>query len=272
MLTLERTGGTRITYDVNGDGPAIVLTHSFLFDHSMWRHQLPALHDEGWRVVNVDLRGHGKSTPVRRPFTIDDLADDVVAVLDAADADEGVWCGHSIGGMLSLRAAVRHPERVRALVLANTTAGLEDRIARIRYRVLARWNQLFGLRAIRSQVTPLLFGPTARRDQPELVTEWEQRWAQMDRRSARLFIHALVTRDDIRALLPSIDVPSLVLTGDGDEALLPARSQEIANTLPDAELVVIADSGHLSPLEQPDPFTGALVGFLSRLSAADSGR
>jgi pimeloyl-ACP methyl ester carboxylesterase len=94
----------------------------------------------------------------------------------------------------------------------------------------------------------------------------------MDRRSARLFIHALVTRDDIRALLPSIDVPSLVLTGDGDEALLPARSREIANTLPDAELVVIADSGHLSPLEQPDPFTGALVGFLSRLSAADSGR
>jgi pimeloyl-ACP methyl ester carboxylesterase len=159
MLTLERTGGTRITYDVNGDGPAIVLTHSFLFDHSMWRHQLPALHDEGWRVVNVDLRGHGKSTPVRRPFTIDDLADDVVAVLDAADADEAVWCGHSIGGMLSLRAAVRHPERVRALVLANTTAGLEDRIARIRYRVLARWNQLFGFAGDPVAGDPTAFRP-----------------------------------------------------------------------------------------------------------------
>jgi pimeloyl-ACP methyl ester carboxylesterase len=269
MFTTERDG-TRIAYDIIGDGPAIVLTHSILFDHDMWSHQVPVLREGGWRVINIDLRGHGQSPPVRQPFTIYDLADDVIAVLDAVGVDQAVWCGQSVGGMLSLRAAARYPERVQALVLAGTAAGPEGHIDGIRYRAMALWNQLFGLRALQSQVTPLFFGVAAQQDQVELVAEHQRRWAKMDRPTVRAYVRALVRRDDIRGLLPLIDVPTLVLVGEHDEAEPVAKSQEIANGLPKANLAVIPDAGHLAPLEQPESVTRLLVAFLRPLAAGSS--
>jgi hypothetical protein len=102
-------------------------------------------------------------------------------------------------------------------------AGTEKGTDRIRYRAMARWNQQFGVRALLSQLTPLFFGSTARRDQPQLIAEHQQRWAEMDRPTVGLYVRALVGREDIRAQLASIDLPTLVLVGDLDQAEPPRQ-------------------------------------------------
>lgn len=121
MRTVE-SGGIRIAFDDLGSGTPVVLCHSFLCSREMWAGQVPRLAAE-YRVVNVDLRGHGESGLAREPFNLDDLVQDVLAVLDELEIPSPVWAGLSVGGMVALRAALHVPDRVRALILFDTDAG-----------------------------------------------------------------------------------------------------------------------------------------------------
>lgn len=257
---------TEIAYEVTGEGPPVVLTHSFLLDRSMWRHQAEALADSH-RVVSVDLRGHGASGPAHQPFSLYDLADDVVAVLDDAGVDSAVWAGLSIGGMLSLRATLRHPERVSALALLDTHAGPEEPLTTLRYRAMAAIFRVVGPGPLLGQLLPLFLSPSTRRERPGVVAELEQRLRALDRPSVSRGVEALVRRDDLRGELGGIDVPALVLVGEDDAALPPAYSRELAAGLPEAELEVIPDAGHITTLEAPERVTGALTGFLTTAAA-----
>jgi len=113
IATVERNGAT-IYYEVTGSGPAIVLMHSFLCSGEMWGPQIEPLSAQ-YEVINIDMRGHGKSGPAETPFDLYDLVGDVVAVLDREGVDRACWAGLSIGGMIALRAALTAPDRVGAL-------------------------------------------------------------------------------------------------------------------------------------------------------------
>ena len=112
MPIVERAGHA-IHYEVSGRGDAILFAHSFLCDGSMFAYQVAAL-QQRWRVINVDLRGHGRSAEALTPVNFYDFAADVIAVLDAEQVAQAVWVGLSIGGFTALRAALKRPERVRA--------------------------------------------------------------------------------------------------------------------------------------------------------------
>lgn len=264
MRQVER-GSTTVSYNVVGDGPAIVMTHSFLFDHGMWRHQIPVLTERGWRVIAIDMRGHGNSGTSREPFGVYDVMDDTLAVLDAEGVDDAVWVGNSIGGFLSLRAALRHPQRVRALIIVDSDAGAERTGKRLQYRALAFGISTFGWRSVLSQIKPIMFGPTTRREDPNLVDEWSTKFQQLDRPSIVQGIKAITGRDDLLPLLGDISAPTLVVVGEEDKPLPPSRARLISEGIPNAELEIIEEAGHLSPLEQPERFNTALVTFLDGL-------
>src|SRR5262245_56484104 len=125
-MPFAAVNGQRIAYDDSGGrGPAVVLSHGFLMDRSMFVHQAEAL-SRDYRIVTWDARGFGDTVWDERPFTYWDLADDCIALLDHLELERPVIGGMSQGGYLSLRAALRHPDRVRALVLLSTGAELED--------------------------------------------------------------------------------------------------------------------------------------------------
>lgn len=256
---------TRIHYEVAGEGPSIVLMHSFLCDATMWRHQVEPLTNAGWRVISIDMRGHGQSGPSLQPFSVYDLADDVVAVLDDVAAREAVWCGLSIGGMMSLRAALRHPDRVRALVLADSDGGAEQPITKAKYVAMGAIQRAVGPKPLFAAVDKLFFSPTTRRDRPDLVDTLHLRFEANHRPSISTGIQALIQRDDVLPLLASVDLPALVVVGSEDEALPPERSERLAKALPNAEFVNIEGAGHLSCLERPEDFNGALLAFLDAL-------
>ncbi len=253
---------TTIHYEITGQGPSIVLLHSFLCDGTMWRYQVEPLADAGWQVVNIDMRGHGRSGPALQPFSIYDLTDDVIAVLDDVGANTAVWCGLSIGGMMSVRAAVRQPDRVSALVLADSDGGAEETLVKAKYLAMDAVQRAVGPKPLFGAVDKLFLSPTTRRDRPDLVETLHARFEANDRPSISTGIRALIKRDDVLAQLASVNVPALVVVGSDDQALPPERSERLARALPDAELVTIGGAGHLSCLEHPEEFNAAVLRFL----------
>lgn len=252
--------GTRLYYEDTGAGPVVLLSHSWFCDGRQWP-QVPALVDAGYRVLNLDNRGHGQSGPHREPFTLRDMADDLIAVLDDAGVDEAIVVGLSIGGMASIRAALQYPDRVRALVLADTGAAAQGIINRVKITALSPVWRTPARRLIVSQVVSVLFGSTARRDQPDLVATWRGRFLAQDPDSMMTVGHALVQRDDVTDRLNEIRVPTLVIVGDQDVDPGVAASVALAARIPGAQFVALPDTGHLSALEQPDAFGAALLHF-----------
>lgn len=249
-------------YTVHGDGRPIVLGHSFLCSGAMWAPQVEPLAAAGYRVINVDARGHGESGPVGSDFTIYDMVGDILAVLDDLGVERAVWAGLSIGGMVALRAALTAPERVEALILLDTDAGPESASKRFKYSVLGVLARTIGVGPVTPQVLPLMFGSTTRRLRPDLVEEWRERFAGVHVPSILRMLGALKRRDDLVPRLPEITVPALVVVGVEDVSLPPVHSRVLAQGLPDSKLVEIPGSGHLSALEQPEAVTEAMLEFL----------
>ena len=133
MPSIERQNAT-VAYDVVGSGPPIVLGHSLFCTRSMWRGVVPRLQDS-YRVINVELRGHGDST-AEGPFTLADLVDDWLAILDQEGIEQAVLCGLSTGGMTAMRVAGRAPDRVAGLALLDTNAAPETQFNRLQYGML----------------------------------------------------------------------------------------------------------------------------------------
>ncbi len=267
MPTCEGAGGD-IYYEVRGSGPPIVLGHSFLCSGEMWGPQLEPL-GEHHQVLNLDLRGHGKSGPVIRPFGMYDLVEDVLAVLDREGVGRAVWAGLSIGGMVALRAALVAEERVSGLILLDTHAGRETAFNKLRSLVMGSMVKAFGPRLLAPELTRLFFSSDTRKTKQPLIDEWKERFASVHVPSMLRALRALRRRDSVLDRLGEIKGPALVIVGEDDGLLPPSYSNEIAAGLTDASLVVVEKAGHLSTLEQPESVTSAMVSFLQKQRGRD---
>ncbi len=262
MAFVERDGA-RVAYDDVGEGPCLVLVHSFLCDGSMWAPQVPVW-AERHRVLNVELRGHGGSRPSHAPFTVYDLLEDVVAVLDACGIERAVWVGLSTGGFVALRAAIFRPRRVAGIVVMDAAAGMEPIWNRMKYRAMAQGARLLGIPRFRRQIERIMFGPTSRRNRPDLVARWSAGLQAFDVEETVIGLRAIIGRDSVEARLSEIDVPSLILVGAEDASQPHHLSQRMADRIPSAELVSVPGAGHLTALENPEAVTTAVLDFLDR--------
>ena len=260
-METDATTEAGIYFEVTGQGPPIVLGHSFLCDGAQWREQVRGLAGD-YRLINLDLRGHGRSAPVTDPFTLYDAVDDVVDVLDQLGIERAIWCGLSIGGMVAMRAALTVPERVERLIIMDSDAGIERLRKRIQYWFMAMGVKTFGLRPFLNEILRLMFGESTRREQPDLVEEWRHRFAAVDVPSTLTALVGLTGRDSILDRLADIRVPSLVLVGEEDASLPVPISRRIHDALPNSQFIAIPKAGHLSALEQPELVNEAIRRFL----------
>lgn len=262
-MGIAHNQGLAISFEDVGAGRPVVLGHSFLCSGAMWRNQVPALAGR-YRVLNLDLRGHGQSSEVTQPFTVYDAVSDVVAVLDEAGVERAVWCGLSFGGWVALRAALTCPERVEGLILMDTDAGAERPYGKLRNYTMGYGARLLGVGPFLWPIARLMFGATTRRQDPALVREWKGEFSRVHLPSILQGLRAGMTRDSVLDRLPQITVPTLVLVGEEDRPIPPARSRQIHEGLPDSEFVQIPAAGHLSALERPDAVNEAILDFLAR--------
>jgi 3-oxoadipate enol-lactonase len=258
MLT-ARVNGTDIAYaDSGGDGPAVVLSHGYLMDHTMFDPQVAALAPE-FRVITWDERGFGETT-AGGPFSYWDSARDVLGLLDHLGLDQAVLGGMSQGGFLSLRAALLAPERVRALVLIDTQAGQEDPAVAPAYEQMEEVWLAQGPEPVQEVVASIILGSVD--PQP-----WFAKWAQLDAEDTNHAFRCLMDRDDITGRLAEISCPTLILHGTADAAIPMAKAEVLRDGLGgSAELVTVDDGSHAANLSHPDQVNGALLAFLRALA------
>jgi pimeloyl-ACP methyl ester carboxylesterase len=254
------TGATVGVTDSGGEGPVVVFSHGLLMNHSMFAPQVQALRD-AYRVVTWDERGHGEAEH-EGTWTYWDSADDLIAILDHLDVPTAVLAGMSQGGYLSLRAALRYPQRVRALVLLDTQAGTEDPVLLPHYTVMSdAWAANGPDPVTLGYVADAILGPGADQE------AWMARWVSMPQHRAPQVMHPLVERADISDRLAEIDVPALVIHGELDAAISLDRAEALVAGLPRSQpLVVVPGAGHAANFTHPEPVNSAVRRFLDSLS------
>ncbi|MCX6029582.1 MAG: alpha/beta fold hydrolase [Chloroflexi bacterium] len=258
--------GVRLFYTDRGKGksPALLLIHGFPLDHRLWDAQLAAL-ARTMRVIAPDLRGHGASAAPAGPFTMDQHADDLAALLDHLKVRQAVVAGLSMGGYVAFAFWRRHKERVQALALLDTRAEPDSVVAKANRDVAAARVQEVGAAAYSREMLPRLLAPASQADE-----QISGAALMMEAQSVAGFVgdlRSLRDRADSRPILPTITVPTLVLVGEADALTPPTDAQTMVAAIPDARLAVIPQAGHLSPLENPKAVNAALREFVRVVTA-----
>jgi pimeloyl-ACP methyl ester carboxylesterase len=239
---------TRVLRRGDGDEPLILL-HSHGVDADMWRPLIRALPASA-PVLALDLRGQGRSTSERRPFTLDLLADDVLAVLAREGVGAGTVVGVAFGGTLAQLVATKAPELTRRLVLMDSAV---SRTPASRQSLLDRADQAEreGLAGLIRAAIPRWFPPAVRQPPPELLDELRASMAAIDPGHYAAVGRAFAELD-LRANAAAIRCPTLILVGAEDAAMPPAASRELHALIPQSELRVLPGVGHCPPVQEPE--------------------
>jgi len=235
--------------------PTLLLVHGFPLDHTLWAPQVESLRDVA-RVLAPDLPGFGTSAAPRTTMTMDDYADALAATIE----EPCVICGLSMGGYVALAFLARHPDKVQGLILCNTRAGADDEKGREGRRASEKKVQDAGVPELANGMLPKMLTPQAPEDLKASVH------AMMARQPAPGVIAALrgmAARPDRTPMLPSIRVPTLILTGRDDTLIPPSESEAMARAIPGSRLLIIDGAAHLSNLEARVAFDAAVREFLT---------
>ena len=236
------------------DAPVVALGPSLGMTLAMWDEQAAAL-VERFRVLRFDHRGHGGSPVPPGPYTVEEMAGDVVALFERLGIERLRYCGVSVGGMVGMWLGLDHPERVARLVLCCTSAHMgppemwTERAAIVREQ---------GIDPLVDAALERWFTPEA---PPAAVARAEAMLRSMDTEGYAGGCEALATHD-LRGRLGAIRAPTLAVAGAGDPAAPPEHLEAIRDEIPGARLEIVEGARHLANLERPDEITRIVLGFL----------
>ncbi len=254
---------TRNTPDLNyllegpEDAPVLVLSNSLGTSLEMWDDQVPVLGDR-FRLLRYDTRGHGRSPAPPGPYAIGDLGGDVVRLLDRLGIERASFCGLSVGGMTGMWLAAEAPERVERLVLLCTSAllgpkGIWDE------RIATATEQ--GMTTLVDGVIERWFTPAFRSENPKVVEKMATTLRETDPEGYAGCCAAI--RDmDLRERLPSIEAPTLVVSGAEDPATPPEHGKLIRDAIPGARFEVVSRAAHIANVERPGEITQLILTHL----------
>jgi 3-oxoadipate enol-lactonase len=261
LITLA---GRRISYDLVGpdNGQVVCLTHSLASDGGMWAEQLPPLLASGYRVLRLDMRGHGGSDAVGGDYTMAQLADDVAGSLDFLGIARVQFVGLSIGGMLGQAFALAHGHRLISAMLCDTAP-------RTPPGAQEAWAPRIAAVKKANSLAPLA-DPTMERwftdaFKPRNPGRWKQIHATIAGTTSAGYLGcaAAILNFDFVPKLASMTTPTLVVCGANDEGTPPAGNKRIAELVPGGRYEEIADTRHLPNVERPEAFNGILLPWLN---------
>lgn len=239
----------------------VVLLHAFPLDARMWEPQRRAL--EGRVTLAPNFPGFGGRDPGEADLS--GFARAVLADMDAAAVERAVVVGLSMGGYAAFRLHALAPDRVAALVLADTRAGADDEAGRAKRADQAARARREGVGWMDEALIPALLGATTRKERPDVVLTVAGLIRSADPEGVARALEAMRARPDSTPDLSGIRVPVLAVVGEEDTLTPPSEARRIAEGVPDGRLASIPGAGHLANLETPDAFNSVLLDFLDSL-------
>jgi pimeloyl-ACP methyl ester carboxylesterase len=256
-----------LEYVESGQGPVVVLLHAYPLDASMWDAQRASLSDR-FRVIAPHLRGFGGSPLGDDAPNLNPVADDVAALMDRLGIEQAGVVGLSLGGYVAMAMLRRHRPRIQALALIDTKATADDNAGRSkRERIADTLDAEGSVRVLLDEAVPGLLGATTHATRPEVLDQVRTIVSGVDPAAAAWMQRAMATRPDSVATLEDFDGPTLVVVGAEDGVTPPEQAEIMFDALPDSELAVLPECGHLSALERPDDIAELLGDLLDGLAA-----
>ena len=266
MPLLERPDNARISWEVDGpdDGPAVLLIMGLGYPAAMWFRQMPAL-TERYRVIRLDNRGAGHTGDVPgAPYTVETMAADCLAVLDAAEVTTAHVVGISMGGLMAQEIALTEPERVRSLCLLATHPGIAHAV--LNPEAMAMLGNRGELTAREAAETSMPFNYASSTPRERIEEDWAVRLPLAATNKGYLAQLAGTSQWDGYDRLGRVASPTLVLHGELDALVPPENGRIIAERIPGAELVTVPQANHLLGTDQPEQVSELLVNWLDRHS------
>lgn len=256
-------GNRRIHFDLLGPeaAPVVCLAHSLSSGSGIWAEQVPPLLSAGWRVLRIDMRGHGGSEAGSGPYSMSGLAGDVVAVLDFLGQARMHFVGLSIGGMIGQQLALDHADRLHSLLLTGTSPQAVPGPPEM-------WPQRFAAIRAAGSVAPIADATMSRwftqAFRPAHENRWQQIWNMIANTTPEGYIGGAeaIIGFDVLDRLPAVRTPTLVVCGDDDPGTPAEGNRRIAASIPGASYREIANARHIPMVEHPEVFAGIMLGWL----------
>lgn len=256
---LRAAGEVALYLSEQGEGRPILFLHGLGWQHGLWRPQLARLSGR-YRVLAGDNRGHGRSDKPTGPYSVRDMAEDWLRVLEGLGMDEWALVGFSQGGMIAQWIAALAPDRTRALALIGATCRTDSALRDVMEQRLAAAAQ--STKTAAELAAQSIFSPAFMAREPGFIAAFVADRAAMPHEPLAAATRALYDFD-VSGALASVTCPALVAVGT-DDRLVPAdAAREVARCLPRAEFQLIRDAGHMVMIEQPAEFDAVLDAFLS---------
>jgi pimeloyl-ACP methyl ester carboxylesterase len=255
-MRVTRPDGAEIAWESTGSGPAVLLIMGLAYPAASWFRQVPVLADRH-RVLTVDNRGAGETGDVvGAPYTVETMAEDCLAVLDAAGEQQAHVVGISMGGLMAQELGLSHPDRVASLALLATHPGIANGVFPVEVLAFLQSRATMTPEESREASIPFNYAPTTAR---ALIEEdWATRAAGTAGPEGYLAQGGTALWSGYDRL-PEVTVRTLVLHGDSDRLVVPANGARIADRVPGAKLVSVADANHVLTTDQTDVVNQLLI-------------
>ncbi len=253
-------GDVSINYVEAGEGEkTIVLIHGWTANHERWSRIMEFL-SKYFKVIALDLRGHGESSKPEMEYSIDLYTDDLYKFLKELGIEKAILAGHSMGGMISQNFYIKHSEMVEGLILIGTSAKVVDNFSMKFNTSLAMFLMKVNYNMAIKTVLGRAFSNLTPKDVKEKYIN--EALEKIPKYVAISSFKDFVKNFDTRGKLKDLKVPTLIIVGENDRMLPPRMSQLLNNSIPDSELYVVPEAGHEVMIESPDEVIKAIDTFL----------
>jgi len=250
-----------IYYEIHGEGEPLLLIHGLGSSSRDWEYQIPQF-SKPYKVITIDLRGHGKTSKPKGPYSIRGFADDVALFLEALKIKQVNILGLSMGTATGFELAINYPDLVKSLIAVNMSAKLtvktfgEKKQFFLRDAIVI----LLGMKKMGEFLAPRLF-PLP--EQEELRKKVASRWAENDKKAYLSAFHSLKNWS-VEEELHKITCPTLVIASDGDYTPVKIK-EEYVKKIPNGQISIINNSHHAVPMEKPEEFNKIVLDFLKQI-------
>lgn len=257
--------GITIAFDDEGSGDPLVLVHGHPFNRSMWRPQVERFSRSGWRVIAPDLRGYGETTVVPGETTLETFARDIAALLDHLELGRVVLGGLSMGGQIVMEFHRLFPERIRALLLADTSPQAETESGKRSRNEAADRLLREGMAPYANEVLPKMVALDNIEAMPAVAEHVLAMMRTTPPKGAAAALRGRAERPDYVDMLAHIKVPTLVVVGRDDEFTPIGDAQLMHERIRNATLAILEGAAHMPNLERETEFNAALQQFLDSI-------